>query len=126
MGAGSPTMKDLIGALPQPLKSLYILAILGLIVSTVAVVFRAVEVARWGTGTVGIVLFLIGLCAVTNFRGSARGLADGVRSYHPFGADFSKSLLASMFFARSFGVMGLIVGTGFIYVSFFAPDFRLR
>jgi hypothetical protein len=119
-------MKDLIGALPQPLKSLYILAILGLLLSIVAVVVRAVEVARWGTGAVGMVLFLIGLCAVTNFRDSASGLVNGVRNYHPFGADFSKSPLASMVFARSLGAIGLIVGAGFMYASFFGPDFRVR
>lgn len=119
-------MKDFIGALPQPFKSLYILAFIGVIVSMVAVAFRAVELARLGTGSLGIVLLLIGLCAVTNFRGAARGLVDGIKNFHLFGADFSASLLASMLFARFFGVMGLIVGAGFIYVGFLAPDFRLR
>jgi hypothetical protein len=119
-------MKDFIGVLPQPLKSLYILAFIGLIVSMVAVAFRAVELARLTTGSLGIVLLLIGLCALTDFRGAARGLVDGVKKFHLFGVDFSASPLASMLFARFFGVMGLIVGAGFIYVGFLAPDFRLR
>lgn len=119
-------MKDFIGALPQPLKSLYILAILGLIVTIPAVVFRAVEVAPWAYGSVGVVVFLIGLCVVTNYRGAASGLVEGIKSYHPLGVDYSKSFVASMLFARAFGVMGLIVGAGFTYAGFFAPDFRLR
>lgn len=77
-------MKNFIGVLPQPLKSLYISAFIGLIVNMVAVAFRAVELARLGTGSLGIVLLLIGLCAVTNFRGAARGLVDGVKNFHPF------------------------------------------
>lgn len=118
-------MKNFIGVLPQPLKSLYVVAFVGLIASMVAVAVRAVELARFGAGILGFVLFLIGLCAVTNFRGSARGLVDGVKNFHPFGVDYSTSPLASMLFARIFGIMGLIVGTGFIYVGFLAPDFRL-
>jgi hypothetical protein len=122
----SSIVKDFIGVLPQPLKSLYILAFVGLIVNMIAVAFRAVELARVCTGALGVVLLLLGLCAVTNFRGAARGLVEGVKNFHPFGVDYSKSPLASMLFARFFGVMGLIVGAGFIYVGFFAPEFRLR
>jgi len=111
-------MLKFIGALPQPLKSLYILAFVVLIATMIVYVFGVVELARWGTGSIGIVAFLIGL------RGSS-GLAEGIKNYAPFGVDYSKSLLASMVFARIFGTMGVLVGAMFIYAGFFASDFRL-
>ena len=53
-------MLKFIGALPQPLKSLYILAFVVLIATMIVYVFGVVELAR-GTGSIGIVAFLIGL-----------------------------------------------------------------
>jgi len=118
-------MLKFIGALPQPLKSLYILAFVVLIATMIVYVFGVVELARWGTGSIGIVAFLIGLTLITNFRGAASGLVEGIKNYAPFGVDYSKSLLASMVFARIFGTMGVLVGAMFIYAGFFASDFRL-
>lgn len=119
-------MLKFIRALPQPLKSLYILAFVVLMATMVVYAFRAVELARWGTGSIGIVAFLIGLTVITNFRGAARGLVEGIKDYEAFGVDYSKSLLASMVFARIFGAMGVLVGAMFIYAGFFASDFRLE
>jgi hypothetical protein len=118
-------MLKFIGALPQPLKSLYILAFVVLIATMVVYAFRVLELARWGTGSIGIVAFLIGLTVITNFRGAASGLVEGIKDYSPFGVDYSKSLMASMVFARIFGAMCVLVGAMFIYTGFFASDFRL-
>jgi hypothetical protein len=122
MGMG---MIKFIRALPQPLRSLYILAFVVLIFGMITFAFRAAELARWSIGSIGIVAFLIGLTVITNFRGAARGLAEGIKNYEAFGVDYSKSLMASTAFARIFGAMSVFVGAMFIYLGFFASDFRL-
>lgn len=118
-------MLKFVGALPQPLKGLYVVAFVVLVATFAAYAFRAVELARWGTGSTGIVAFLIGLTVITNFRGAASGLVEGIKDYEAFGVDYSKSLLSSMVVARMFGAMGVFVGAMFIYLGFFASDFRL-
>ncbi|MDP9987230.1 hypothetical protein LFT44_07765 [Arthrobacter sp. FW306-05-C] len=118
-------MREFIGALPQPLKSLYLVFFLVFIVNMIAVAFKLVEYVRWTSGSMGVVLFLLGLCVIANINGAASGLVEGIKNYHPFGVDYSKSLLASMFFVRVFGVMALVVGAGFFYLGFFAPGFSL-
>jgi uncharacterized membrane protein HdeD (DUF308 family) len=114
-----------VAALPQPLKTLYILAFVVVGVTIVVYAFRADELTRWGTGAIGVVALLLGLSVVTNFRDSARGLVEGIKDYKPLGVDYSKSFLASMAFARLFGATATFVGGNFIYLAFFAPEFRV-
>jgi intracellular septation protein A len=74
MGMG---MIKFIRPLPQPLRSLYILAFVVLIFGMITFAFRPVELARW---SIGIVACLIGLTVITNFRGATRGLAEGTKN----------------------------------------------
>ena len=106
-------MFALIARLPQPLKALY-WAFLVVLAASIMTFFlggdRAVAVVNL---LLGVVTVLVGLTIRTNFNGGAEALAEATKSYRPLGIDYSRSLLASPWFTRLFGLMMLVVGVVF-------------
>jgi hypothetical protein len=110
-----------IGALPQPLRSLYFAYLIAFVVVFVSFPFHLGEVLRWAVTVVGVVALLLGLCFMTNFRGSAHAHAAAAKEYRPMGVDYSKSFMATPAFARLFGAMPIFVGGGFVIAALTHP-----
>jgi hypothetical protein len=110
-----------IGALPQPLKSFYFAYLIAFVVVFISFPLHLTEVLRWAVTIVGVVALLMGLCFVTNFRGSAHAHAAAAKEYRPMGVDYSNSFLATPAFARLFGAMAIFVGGGFVFAAITHP-----
>lgn len=70
---------------------------------------------------IGIVAVLLGLCLLLDLNGSARGAANAIKESKPMGVDYSKSFFATSAYARIFGALAVVVGTGFTVASLTGP-----
>jgi len=99
-------------ALPQPLKALYALWVVGVLVAAVASFAGAAKVEL---APMGVIVVMTGLTLLTNYRGSADALAAAMKQQRPLGVDYSRSVLSTPGYARFFGGFALVVGAGFVY-----------
>lgn len=113
----------LLAALPQPLKTLYILFLIVFAVTFVSIPLGARDVARWASGALGVVAILLGLCLLTNLKGSATAMSKYMKESRPMGVDYSKSFLSSPGYARFFGGFFAFVGVMFATTAAINSDF---
>lgn len=106
-----------LAALPQPLKSLYLLFFLVFAITFVSVPLGGRDVTRWSSGALGVVAVLLGLCLLLNLNGSATAVAKHLKEAKPMGVDYSRSFLASTWYARFFGGFAVLVGVMFSVAS---------
>lgn len=62
----------------------------------------------------GAVAVLVGLTIATDLNGSVDAITEAMKSYRPFGVDYSRSVFVSRGYSRVFGALMLLVGTVFI------------
>ena len=108
-----------IRALPQPLKTLYVLFFLS-IVANVVFVLAHVGGER-AIIPLGVCAALIGLTLLINLRGGADAVARQMRERKPLGVDYSRSVLASTGYARVFGAFFTLVGSVMTYQGITRP-----
>ncbi|WP_028270037.1 hypothetical protein [Arthrobacter sp. UNC362MFTsu5.1] len=106
-----------LAALPQPVKTFYILFFIVFVVTFVSVPLGAREVTRWASGALGLVAILLGLSMLTNLNGSATAMSKYMKESKPMGVDYSGSFLASPAYARFFGGFFAFVGGMFVFTS---------
>lgn len=99
-------------SLPQPLKTLYASWIVGVFVAVILGVTTENDVA---IAPLGVIAILTGLTLVTNFRGGTSAMARVMKTYRPWGIDYSGSFLATTAYCRAFGALAILVGGGFLY-----------
>ncbi|HEY6748748.1 MAG TPA: hypothetical protein VI357_23915 [Mycobacteriales bacterium] len=107
----------MIGRLPQPLKTLYLLFFAAFAASFLSVVLGGERAATVTMGVLGAVAALTGLTIATNLNGSVQGLTEAMTSYRPLGVDYSRSVFATRWFTRLFGFLMLAVGLLFVVVA---------
>lgn len=115
-------MFPLIGRLPQPAKTLYVLIFLTFVLLFLSFILDLPEARRFAFGVVGTLFFLLGLCASLNINDTADEMASVMKEYRPGGVDYSQSYLATPLYARLFGVMAVVVGSAFTVIAIARPD----
>lgn len=108
-----------IRALPQPLKTFYVLFFLSF-AGTFVTTLSHRGGAR-GSIPLGISAVLIGLTLVSDLRGGATAVAAQMRDRKPLGIDYSRSVLASTGSVRFFGVVFALVGGAMTYAGVTHP-----
>ena len=91
---------SVVRSLPQPLKCLYVLWILGVLVAVI-VIMTSPKRAGLAMGPFAIVVILTGLTLLTNFRGGAEAMAQAMKTRRPWGIDYSRSFLATTTYGES-------------------------
>lgn len=107
-----------VAALPQPLKTLYVLFFVAFAAAFVSIPLGIAAVARWSFAALGVVAILLGLCLAINLNGSASAVATYLKESKPMGIDYSRTFLASTGYARFFGGFFAVVGVVFTVVAF--------
>ena len=107
-------MLKLIVGLPQPLKTLYFLFFAAFAASFATFFLGSERTTSLAMGVLGAVAVLVGLTISTDLNGSVDAITEAMRSYRPFGVDYSRSVFASRGYSRIFGGLMLVVGTVFI------------
>lgn len=107
-----------VAALPQPLKTFYILFFISFAAALVSIPLGIQDIARWSFAALGLVTILLGLCLAANFNGSASAIASYLKKSKRMGIDYSRTFLASTGYARFFGGVFAVVGLILAVVAF--------
>lgn len=68
---------------------------------------------------VAVASLLLGALLMFDIGNAAQGYAEMMRSYRPWGVDYSASPMARPGFMRLFGLMFFLVGLGFAFAAVF-------